>query len=192
MIGVKLTNGKQDIILGTEQGKAMRFSEEDVRTMGRVTHGVKGITLKENDKVRDIVIVDEQATLLTVCEKGFGNVPTLPNIPLIAGVDRGVINIKTTERNGKVVSLIDVRDEDELIMITARGQVIRTPVNTLRTIGRNTQGVTLFSIEEGDKLVSVARVVPEETKAEGGAEETVNEVEEEKPTDEGAPEDAHE
>lgn len=166
LIGVKLTNGKQDIILGTEHGKAMRFSEEDVRTMGRVTHGVKGITLKDNDKVKGIVIVDENASLLTVCENGFGKRTDFSEYPAHHRGGQGVINIKTTDRNGNVVALIDVRDEDELIMITAQGMVIRTSVNTIRSIGRNTQGVKLFSIEEGDKLVSVARVIPEESKAE--------------------------
>ncbi len=166
LIGVKLTNGKQDIILGTEQGKAMRFSEENVRTMGRVTHGVKGIKLKENDKVRDMVIVDENSSLLTVCENGFGKRTDFSEYPAHHRGGQGVINIKTTERNGKVVALIDVRDTDELIMITAKGMVIRTPINTIRAIGRNTQGVKLFAVEEGDKLVSVARVAPEETKTE--------------------------
>ncbi|HHT9112137.1 MAG TPA: DNA gyrase subunit A [Candidatus Wunengus sp. YC65] len=166
LIGVKLTNGKQDIILGTEQGKAMRFSEENVRTMGRVTHGVKGIKLKENDKVRDMVIVDENSSLLTVCENGFGKRTDFSEYPAHHRGGQGVINIKTTERNGKVVALIDVRDTDELIMITAKGMVIRTPINTIRAIGRNTQGVKLFAVEEGDKLVSVARVAPEETKVE--------------------------
>jgi len=166
LIGVKLTNGKQDIILGTEQGKAMRFSEENVRTMGRVTHGVKGIKLKENDKVRDMVIVDENSSLLTVCENGFGKRTDFSEYPAHHRGGQGVINIKTTERNGKVVALIDVRDTDELIMITAKGMVIRTPINTIRAIGRNTQGVKLFDVEEGDKLVSVARVAPEETKIE--------------------------
>ena len=120
LIGVKLTNGKQDIILGTEQGKAMRFSEENVRTMGRVTHGVKGIKLKENDKVRDMVIVDENSSLLTVCENGFGKRTDFSEYPAHHRGGQGVINIKTTERNGKVVALIDVRDTDELIMITAK------------------------------------------------------------------------
>jgi len=166
LIGVKLTNGKQDIILGTEQGKAMRFSEENVRTMGRVTHGVKGIKLKANDKVRDMVIVDENSSLLTVCENGFGKRTDFSEYPAHHRGGQGVINIKTTERNGKVVALIDVRDTDELIMITAKGMVIRTPINTIRAIGRNTQGVKLFDVEEGDKLVSVARVAPEETKIE--------------------------
>ena len=169
LIGVKLTNGKQDIILGTEQGKAIRFSEEDVRTMGRVTHGVKGITLKDDDKVRGMVVVDENATLLTVCENGYGKRTDFSEYPAHHRGGQGVINIKTTDRNGKVVSLIDVRDEDELIMITAKGMVIRTSVRTIRSIGRNTQGVTLFSVEEGDKLVSVARVVPEEPNPEADA-----------------------
>lgn len=170
LIGVKLTNGKQDIILGTEQGKAIRFSEEDVRTMGRVTHGVKAITLKDNDKVKGIVIVDENASLLAVCENGFGKRTDFSEYPTHHRGGQGVINIKTTDRNGNVVALLDVRDEDELIMITAKGMVIRTSVNTIRSIGRNTQGVKLFSVEEGDMLVSVARVIPEESKDEECAE----------------------
>ncbi|UJS16186.1 MAG: hypothetical protein L3J17_09665 [Candidatus Jettenia sp.] len=171
LICVKLTNGKQDIILGTEQGKAVRFSETDVRTMGRVTHGVKGITLKDGDKVRGMVIVDENASLLTVCEHGFGKRTDFGEYSAQHRGGQGVINIKTTDRNGKVVALLDVRDEDELIMITAKGMVIRTSVNTVRAIGRNTQGVKLFSVVEDDKLVSVARVIPEEATSEGGIEE---------------------
>ncbi|MBI5307849.1 MAG: DNA gyrase subunit A, partial [Planctomycetes bacterium] len=97
LIGVKLTNGKQDIILGTEQGKAIRFSEEDVRTMGRVTHGVKGITLKDDDKVRGMVVVDENATLLTVCENGFGKRTDFSEYPAHHRGGQGVINIKTTD-----------------------------------------------------------------------------------------------
>ena len=192
LIGVKLTNGKQDIILGTEQGKAMRFSEENVRTMGRVTHGVKGIKLKENDKVRDMVIVDENSSLLTVCENGFGKRTDFSEYPAHHRGGQGVINIKTTERNGKVVALIDVRDTDELIMITAKGMVIRTPINTIRAIGRNTQGVKLFDVEEGDKLVSVARVVPEETKVETDSGEVPGIETQEDAAEESATEEAEE
>ena len=104
--------------------------------------------------------------LLTVCENGFGKRTDFSEYPAHHRGGQGVINIKTTERNGNVVALIDVRDTDELIMITSKGMVIRTPINTIRAIGRNTQGVKLFAIEEGDKLVSVARVAPEETKIE--------------------------
>jgi len=192
LIGVKLTNGKQDIILGTEQGKAMRFSEENVRTMGRVTHGVKGIKLKENDKVRDMVIVDENSSLLTVCENGFGKRTDFSEYPAHHRGGQGVINIKTTERNGKVVALIDVRDTDELIMITAKGMVIRTPINTIRAIGRNTQGVKLFAVEEGDKLVSVARVAPEETKVEADSGEVSGIETQEEAAEESATEEAEE
>lgn len=192
LIGVKLTNGKQDIILGTEQGKAMRFSEENVRTMGRVTHGVKGIKLKENDKVRDMVIVDENSSLLTVCENGFGKRTDFSEYPAHHRGGQGVINIKTTERNGNVVALIDVRDTDELIMITSKGMVIRTPINTIRAIGRNTQGVKLFAIEEGDKLVSVARVVPEETKAETDSGEVLGIETQEEMAEESTTEDTEE
>src|SRR3989304_852159 len=184
LIGVKLTNGKQDIILGTEQGKAMRFSEENVRTMGRVTHGVKGIKLKENDKVRDMVIVDENSSLLTVCENGFGKRTDFSEYPAHHRGGQGVINIKTTERNGKVVALIDVRDTDELIMITAKGMIIRTPINTIRSIGRNTQGVKLFSVDEDDKVVSVARVLPEEKQTGEETEETINAVKDNEETSE--------
>ena len=192
LIGVRLTNGKQDIILGTEQGKAMRFSEENVRTMGRVTHGVKGIKLKENDKVRDMVVVDENASLLTVCENGFGKRTDFSEYSAHHRGGQGVINIKTTERNGKVVALIDVRDTDELIMITAKGMIIRTPINTIRAIGRNTQGVKLFAVEEGDKLVSVARVVPEETKVETDSGEVPGIETQEEAAEESATEEAEE
>ncbi|MEK7805830.1 MAG: DNA gyrase subunit A [Planctomycetota bacterium] len=192
LIGVKLTNGKQDIILGTEQGKAMRFSEENVRTMGRVTHGVKGIKLKENDKVRDMVIVDENSSLLTVCENGFGKRTDFSEYPAHHRGGQGVINIKTTERNGQVVALIDVRDTDELIMITAKGMVIRTPINTIRAIGRNTQGVKLFDVEEGDKLVSVARVAPEETTVETDSGEVLGIETQETAAEESTTEEAEE
>ncbi|MGQ3684499.1 MAG: DNA gyrase subunit A [Candidatus Loosdrechtia sp.] len=192
LIGVKLTNGKQDVILGTEQGKAIRFSEKDVRTMGRVTHGVKGITLKEGDKVRGMVVVDENASLLTVCEHGFGKRTDFGEYPAYRRGGQGVINIKTTERNGKVVALLDVRDEDDLIMITAKGMVIRTPVNTIRSIGRNTQGVKLFSVEAGDKLVSVARIIPEEVHSGIDLKECPEEVAHKEATGEVTPEEMKE
>jgi DNA gyrase subunit A len=188
LIGVKLTNGKQDIILGTELGKAIRFAEKDVRTMGRVTHGVKGITLKDGDKVRGMVIVDENASLLTVCEHGFGKRTDFGEYPAYRRGGQGVINIKTTERNGKVVALLDVRDEDDLIMITAKGMVIRTSVNTIRSIGRNTQGVKLFSVVEGDKLVSVARIIPEEPHSNGDSIEDLTEVVNKEMVEKGAQE----
>ena len=168
LIGVKLTHGGQEIVLGTENGKAIRFSEDDVRSMGRATRGVKGIGLKGDDKVKGIVVVDKNATLLTVCENGFGKRTDYSEYSVQRRSGQGVINIKTSERNGKVVALMNVSDGDELMMMTAKGMIIRTAINTIRSIGRNTQGVTLISLKAGDKLVSVAPVIGvDEEEAEG-------------------------
>ncbi len=162
LIGVKLAHGGQEIVLGTENGKAIRFSEDDVRCMGRATRGVKGITLQGDDTVKGIVIVDKNATLLTVCENGFGKRTDYNEYSVQRRSGQGVINIKTTDRNGKVVALINVSDEDEFMMMTANGMIIRAAIKTIRSIGRNTQGVRLISLKKGDKLVSVAPVVSEE------------------------------
>ena len=176
LIGVKLAQGGQEIVLGTKNGKAIWFSEDDVRCMGRATRGVKGITLKGDDTVKGIVIVDENATLLTVCEKGFGKRTYYSKYSVQHRSGQGVINIRTTDRNGKVVALINVSDEDEIMMMTANGMVIRTPVKSIRPIGRDAQGVRLIRLKEGDKLVSVAPVVSEENgETEGVEEETETE-----------------
>ena len=162
LIGVKLTQGGQEIVLGTENGKAIRFSEDDVRCMGRATRGVKGIGLKGDDKVKGIVVVDKNATLLTVCENGFGKRTDYSEYSVQRRSGQGVINIKTTDRNGKVVALINVSDDNELMMMTAQGMIIRAAINTIRSIGRNTQGVKLISLKAGDKVVSVAPVIGED------------------------------
>ena len=159
LIGVKLTHGGQEIVLGTENGKAIRFSEDDVRCMGRATRGVKGIGLKGDDKVKGIVVVDKNATLLTVCENGFGKRTDYSEYSIQRRSGQGVINIKTSERNGKVVALMNVSDDNELMMMTAKGMIIRAAIHTIRSIGRNTQGVTLISLKAGDKVVSVAPVI---------------------------------
>ena len=176
LIGVKLTQGGQEIVLGTENGKAIRFSEDNVRCMGRATRGVKGIGLKGDDKVKGIVVVDKNATLLTVCENGFGKRTDYSEYSVQNRGGQGVINIKTSERNGKVVALMNVSDENELMMMTAKGMIIRAATNTIRSIGRNTQGVTLISLKAGDKVVSVAPVI-------GGDDEEAEESE----TDETEP-----
>ena len=168
LIGVKLTQGGQEIVLGTENGKAIRFSEDDVRCMGRATRGVKGIGLKGDDKVKGIVVVDKNATLLTVCENGFGKRTDYSEYSVQRRSGQGVINIKTSDRNGKVVALMNVSDDNELMMMTAKGMIIRAAINTIRSIGRNTQGVKLISLKTGDKVVSVAPVIGvDEEEAEG-------------------------
>ena len=191
LIGVKLTSGGQEIVLGTENGKAIRFSEDDVRSMGRATRGVKGIGLKGDDKVKGIVVVDKNATLLTVCENGFGKRTDYSEYSVQRRSGQGVINIKTTERNGKVVALINVSDDDEIMMMTANGMVIRAAISTIRSIGRNTQGVTLISLKKGDKLVSVAPVVSDGKEEDEGDEES-QQTDETELTDETEPIDGSE
>ncbi len=159
LIGVKLTQGDQELALGTEMGKSIRFPENEVRSMGRAARGVKGISLQKGDNVVDLIVVDKEATLLTVCDKGFGKRTSFDEYRLQSRGGLGIINIKVNERNGKVIGLKVVKEEDELILITSGGKVVRTPVNQIRTIGRNTQGVSVISLTGDDKLVAVAHLI---------------------------------
>jgi DNA gyrase subunit A len=162
LIGVAITRGNDDIILGTRDGMAIRFNEADVRSMGRVSRGVRGITLRKNDTVVGMVIAEEGASLLTVCEKGFGKRTELADYRTQSRGGKGLINIKTTDRNGKVVTIKAVHDDDELMMITANGMIVRTGLDELRAIGRNTAGVRMISLKEGDYLVAAERLIAED------------------------------
>jgi len=159
VIGVALTTGSNRIVLGTQNGMAIHFDEKQVRSMGRVSRGVRGIKLRAKDTVVDMVISEEKASLLTVCENGYGKRTSLDDYRLQSRGGLGLINIKTTARNGKVVALKAVQDEDELMMITANGIIIRTGLEQVRSIGRNTQGVRLIKLKAGDKLVAVEKIV---------------------------------
>jgi DNA gyrase subunit A len=162
LIGVAVTRGNDHIILGTKNGMAIHFDEQQVRSMGRVSRGVKGIKLHLDDSVVDMAIPGEKTTLLTVCEKGYGKRTSVDEYRTQGRGGLGLINIKTTERNGKVVAMKSVRDVDDLMMITANGIIIRTGLEQVRTIGRNTQGVRLIKLDTGDKLVAVEKIVAEE------------------------------
>ncbi|HUO10518.1 MAG TPA: DNA gyrase subunit A [Phycisphaerae bacterium] len=170
LIGVAVTNGNDQILLATREGMAIRFQEDDVRDMGRPAAGVSGADLAKGDEVVDLVIIphgqetgDNQVTVLTACENGYGKRTPVEEYRLTRRGAKGVINIKTTDRNGPVVGVKPVRDGDELMMITKGGQVVRIGVTgELREMGRNTQGVRLLKLDPTDKLVAVARVVPEE------------------------------
>jgi DNA gyrase subunit A len=162
VIGVAVTSGKDEIILGTRDGMAIRFNEEQARSMGRASHGVKGITLRDKDIVVDMVVVETDSALLTVCENGYGKRTDLDDYRSQHRGGVGLINIKTSERNGNVVALKSVRDKDEFMIITAKGIIIRTGIEDLRAIGRNTQGVRLIKLDEDDKVVAVARLARED------------------------------
>jgi DNA gyrase subunit A len=163
VIGVKLTTGTEQIILGTRDGMAIRCDEQQVRSMGRVARGVKGIKLRPKDAVVDMVIPEKGASLLTVCEKGYGKRTSLDDYRPQSRGGIGLINIKTTARNGKVVALKAVHDSDELMMITAKGMIIRTGLEQVRSIGRATQGVRMIKLKADDKLVAAEKIVTETT-----------------------------
>ena len=158
LIGTRLIAGGEDIILGTAGGMAIRFNESNVREMGRTARGVRGIKLKGSDVVVDMVTTGQGASLLTVCEKGFGKRTALEDYRTQGRGGSGLINIKCSERNGNVIALKAVSDDDDLMLISSRGIIMRTGLESLRDIGRNTQGVKLIRLDENDTVVAVARV----------------------------------
>ncbi len=167
LIDVSLTDGNQDVILGTREGKAIRFRESDVRPTGRRTRGVKGITLKgKDDSTIGMVVVKREGTVLAVSENGYGKRTDVINYNVQNRGGQGVITIKTSGKVGKMVALKEVVDNDDLMIITQKGVLIRQPVKNITTIGRNTQGVKLIRLDEGDKIAAVTRVVEEEEKEE--------------------------
>ncbi|WP_372809188.1 DNA gyrase subunit A, partial [Pontiella sp.] len=162
LIGVKLTNGNDQIILSMRNGKAIRFNETDARPMGRVSRGVRGVRLEGDDEVVTIEIVDTESTMMAITENGYGKRTSFEEYRLQTRGGKGIISIQTTERNGKVVSAHAVTDEHRLMLISEGGQMICIGASDLRVIGRNTQGVRLFNLKPGDKLVSAAVLDPEE------------------------------
>ena len=159
LIGVSITSGDDKIILGTRKGMAIQFHESDARSMGRVSRGVRGISLREDDAVVGMVIAEEEASLLTVCEQGYGKRTELDDYRTQSRGGKGLINIKTTKRNGDVVTIKAVHDDDELMMITANGMIVRTGLEEVRSIGRNNAGVRMISLKQGDRLVAAERLI---------------------------------
>jgi DNA gyrase subunit A len=164
LIAVKRTTGKNDLIIGTRSGLAARFKEDDVRDVGRTARGVIGIRLSEGDEVVSADVVGERTSLLTVTEKGLGKRTKPEEYPVHGRGGKGVISIKLTERGGNAVGLLQVKDEDEIVLITNSGKLIRTKADSISVQGRNTQGVKLMDLEADDRIVSIGRVVEEEIK----------------------------
>jgi DNA gyrase subunit A len=167
LVAVRITEGAADILIGTRNGWAIRFREENVRPMGRTARGVRGIRLRDGDDKDQVVGMavvprEEPATLLTVCERGYGKRTPTSDYPTKNRGGKGVITIKATERNGKVVSLRLVSDDDDLMLITDGGKLIRMPVDGIPTIGRNTQGVRLIRLETDEKVVAMERMAEKE------------------------------
>src|SRR6266704_2543406 len=162
LIDVQVTDGRNDIVLATRQGMSIRFHEKDVRDMGRTATGVKGIELDKKDQVIAMVVVRRASTLLTVTEKGMGKRSELDEYRVQHRGGRGIITLKRSDKTGDIVALKEVLPDDELMMITKKGIMIRVPVEGIRISGRNTQGVKVMNLIAGDLVVDVARVVKED------------------------------
>ena len=165
LVGVDITSGENDIMLFSANGKSIRFKESDVRAVGRTAIGVRGMKLKD-DEIVSAIIADDSSPILTATEKGYGKRTNLDEYRAQARGGSGVISIKTSDRNGKVVGAIQVTDEDEMMLISNKATLVRARANDVSIIGRNTQGVTLIKIAKGEKLVSIAKIA--ETEDESG------------------------
>ena len=159
LVDVKLTDGEQEIIIATRLGKAIRFHEKDVRDMGRAARGVRGIKLREKDEVIAMDVISAGKVLLSITEKGFGKRTPIDDYRATRRGGVGIINIKTAQKNGPAVDIIEVSEEDEIILTSSNGLVIREPVKQIPVHSRNTQGVKVMNLGDGDRVVAVAKVV---------------------------------
>ncbi len=170
LIGVQITDGSREILLGTKQGIVIRFKEDEARPMGRTAHGVRGITLEEGNEVigMETITPDSTTAIMTVTEGGYGKRTPVTEYRIQGRGGKGIISVKTTEKTGLAVGFLQVRDDDEIMLMAAMGKILRCKVNDIREIGRNTQGVRVLELEgEADRVVGVARIVEREDDASG-------------------------
>ncbi|MFC3153395.1 DNA gyrase subunit A [Litoribrevibacter euphylliae] len=163
LIGAAITDGERDIMLSANTGKVVRFSESDVRAMGRTARGVRGIKMPEDARVISLIIPDEEGYVLTASERGYGKRTRVDDFPTYNRGSQGVIGMQTTERNGEMVGATLIHDSDEMMLISDQGTLVRTRIDEVSVLGRNTQGVRLINLSEGERLVRVERIAePEE------------------------------
>jgi DNA gyrase subunit A len=167
VIAAAITEGEDHAILATRKGMAVRFSETDVRPMGRTAGGIRGIGLGPEDRVVGMSVVEHDGTVLTVTEKGYGKRTNINAYRLQSRGGKGIINIRTTARNGEVVGVHFVRDKDEVMVITAKGMILRLRVGGIGVFGRATQGVRVIQIEEDDQVVAVAKLAEKQDEENG-------------------------
>jgi DNA gyrase subunit A len=168
LVGVDITDGHRQIILCSSGGKAIRFDENDVRPMGRTAAGVRGVRLPVSEEVISLIIVDEQGMVLTASQNGYGKRTPVEDFPLHGRGGQGVIALQISERNGQMVGALLVKPDDEIMLISSSGTLVRTPVGEISIQGRNTQGVRLIRLDEGDRLVGLERILPEAEAEENG------------------------
>ncbi len=182
LIEARITDGDNDILLGTREGKSIRFSEKDIRPSGRKTMGVKGITLSSGtDEVVGMLVVKREGTILVATEKGYGKRTDVIQYRTQTRGGKGIMTMRTTEKTGKMVAIMEVVDSDDLIVITDRGVIMRQPVSAIRSIGRVTQGVRLIKLDGGTSIASITRVVREDETTSEEKPETEPGQEEENP-----------
>ena len=158
LIGVDITDGSQSIMLFTSAGKAIRFSETDVRERGRTAAGVRGMRLAADQCVISMIMIEDEGSILTATEHGFGKRTAAAEYPVKGRGGQGVISIQTNERNGKVVGAVQVGDDDEMMLITNHGTLVRIAVSDISEMGRNTQGVRLIRLTKEEKLAEVEKI----------------------------------
>ncbi|MFN2432419.1 MAG: DNA gyrase subunit A [Gemmatimonadota bacterium] len=168
LLSAEITDGANDVILVTSHGQSIRFHEADAREMGRTAGGVRGIRLREGDKVVGMVVVKRDGTLLVVTEKGYGKRSRFSDYRVQSRGGIGIKTVKVTDKTGRLIAAREVVDQDELMAITASGMIIRVPVNGLRVLGRATQGVRVIRLGAGDRVVDVAQMVAEDEDGSGG------------------------
>lgn len=166
LIEVKMTEGNNDLVLGTRNGFAIRFNEKDVRDMGRTATGVRGVRLGKGDKVVGLIVIKRNDTILVVTEKGYGKRSDINDYRITHRGGKGVITVKTSDKVGKMIAMMEVIDSDELVIISTHGMVIRQSVKEIRVMGRNTQGVRVIKLKDGDSIADIAKVVPEDEEPE--------------------------
>jgi len=172
LMGAAITDGSKDILLMSDAGKAVRFAEENVRAMGRTARGVRGIKLAEGQKVVSLIIPEEGGTLLTASENGYGKRTEITEFPTKGRGTQGVIGMVVNDRNGKLVGAVQVQESNEIMLISDQGTLVRTRVSEVSTLGRNTQGVTLIKVQEGERLVGVAPILDTDDDLDGSILET--------------------
>jgi DNA gyrase subunit A len=158
LIAAEITDGKMKIFLATHEGMAICFEESHVRPMGRPAYGVRGITLDKDDYVISVAAVTDDTEMLSISERGFGKRTKLEEYRVTGRAGKGVINMKTSDRNGKVVAVLPVNDESQVLIITNQGKLIRVETNTIRESGRSTQGVKLIDTSDGDFVSSASLI----------------------------------
>ena len=177
LVGTAITSGDCDVLLVSSAGKAVRFAEQDVREMGRTARGVRGIRMAEGDEMIALIIPQDDSYVLTTSAKGYGKKTLATEFPRKGRGTKGVIAMVTSERNGALVGAVQVADADELMLISNQGTMVRTRVAEISSLGRNTQGVRVIRLKDGEELVRIAQIDESEELSAEGESDGVTEIE---------------